>query len=286
MPEITLNDILEQLDCAQELRDGLTKGEKTVDDFKTYLQSTWIHRDMVESDKELIDKIYGRRLGAINTELIKNFKDFGVSKADTEGKKIEDLLKLASSKVNEKIKELNENAGKSDDKKLEDLQTKLNALTEKYQLSENAVLAANQEKEKLSNDFNSKMKEFKLNTVFNNVKSAIKWKDDITEVEKIGFDAMLKNKYRFDVDEKENPIVLDGDGNKVKNQKATAFISLQELVEKEATDQKLIKLNNAGASGARAGSTNGINFGNGQAGQDEGIKRKLHPNALKNYNAV
>jgi len=234
MPEITLNDILEQLDCAQELRDGLTKGEKTVDDFKTYLQSTWIHRDMVESDKELIDKIYGRRLGAINTELIKNFKDFGVSKADTEGKKIEDLLKLASSKVNEKIKELNENAGKSDDKKLEDLQTKLNALTEKYQLSENAVLAANQEKEKLSNDFNSKMKEFKLNTVFNNVKSAIKWKDDITEVEKIGFDAMLKNKYRFDVDEKENPIVLDGDGNKVKNQKATAFISLQELVEKEA----------------------------------------------------
>jgi len=241
-----LEEVLESLDFTEDQKKIFLDPKTEIKDFNEAYHAKWLHRDLAKDDPDIQSQITGKVLGSLET---KAKKLFGLTSEEIKDKKLSEVLEIASAKKEGVIQELNlriQEGGKGGDseKKLIELQESLKSFKEKFQLKEDEVHSLNARTEEEKKNFDQRLKTMNIDNILTNAKSSLLYKDEFSEIEKLGFENYLKNSFNYDIDEKNNVIILDKNGNRLENEKKTGHISLKEHLESEALKNNLLKRNN------------------------------------------
>lgn len=246
-----LKDILTRLDVPKELVDDLTE-----DKFNDFLEGKWISREAAKSDKDLYSDLLSdekaRITGSITTSLKRNFKELGidVETKDKEGKNLTatEIAESGLSSLGITMKELKDSANSDADEKLTKVNNKLETITlERDEFKTSAEDAATA-MEKMKGDNEKTLTGMKIEMHIDSAKNGLAFKDDITDMEKKGFNSILSD-YNYTLNEDGNVEVTDKDNKPIFNENKTERLSISQTFEKVAKENKLIKQNNAKPGG-------------------------------------
>ena len=242
-------------------------------DLKRHVDETFITREAALKDPDIKNKIVGKTLGSIS---VKAAGLFGLKNSEYDGKQLEEVLQMGYERLNGEITKLKDAAGKGTDEEVKrlkgELETKQTALLD----LEKQLDAEKQGRVNDVTGLSTQLKQVKLRTIVDKTKSAIQFTDDYTkdELKQQGFDALISNKYQFDLNEHDEPVVLDKAGKPVKHPTvASKYASIEDVFKMEAESRGLLKKNNLPVT-----RTIEINSGDGSRKVDV---TKVHPNALK-----
>jgi len=203
LKEITTEQLIEALGYTVEDAEKVT-----LDDIKTHVDTKFVLRDNVLKDDEIKKKITGKVLGSIGT---KAAQIFGLKSSEIDGKPLEEIMNLANARYASKIEELEANAGKGNDKKVEELTKQLGELSQKAKIAEDGLKQWEEKYNAENSQWAGKLKEYKLNDKVSKVKQSLqdKFTEDYSknELVKAGFESHINNTYIFDLDENDNPVV-------------------------------------------------------------------------------
>lgn len=200
--------------------------------------------------KTLNEKV-GKITGTINSLAPKLFNEFGVTLTDEDfkGKKTEEVLQFAASKAAEnykaKITELEARAsgqaGEEVLKQWEQKYTKLEKqLNEERSLKNDVATQFEQFKIGIENE----KKSSKISHALENSLKEIKLDPTVNQLTIEGFKGLVKSKYIIDLED-DAPVIKDAKtGEKITSKaKAGTFMSIQDVLLKEATEQNIILKN-------------------------------------------
>ena len=223
-------------------------GFEDFENFKDQFPQKFLTVDSAVTNETVIQKVTGKRLGEIAGKLHKvaKFLNPEISLDKFNEKRIEDNIPEIETLLQTKFNELQESAKSGNDKKLNDalkqLEEKDKSLLSYKELAENNA----KKLEENTTNFQANIKKFKVDTQFEQYKSKLNWIDEPTDVQRIGFDTKIGSSYRFDLDEKENLIVLDKEGKPIPSKShAGKMADPLEILDAELEANKLKKLNNA-----------------------------------------
>jgi hypothetical protein len=238
---IELKDVLSTLSIDADVE------KLTPEEFKAQVESKYVLRDIALKDPDINTKIQGLIYGKTSTKLAQTF---GLKSSDVDGKKMDEIFNLVKSNYDTQIQALTEQVGKSDDKKLTELQKQLAEAQSQLSVKD----AGLQEWEtKYATDVTAKeniLKDYKLSNAIGKVRENLitKFSDEYTknDLVKTGFETHINNTYIFDLDEKDNPVVkLKADGSFVKSKvKAGHIATPEEIFLNEMEAKGVMKKNN------------------------------------------
>lgn len=233
----------------EEMTEILTYiGIEDFENFKDEFPKKFLTVDSAVANETVIQKVTGKRLGEIAGKLHKvaKFLNPEISLDKFNEKKIEENIPEIEALLQTKITELQESAKSGNDKKLNDA---LRLIEEKDKSigSYKELAESNASKlEAATNEFTTGMKSYKINHQFEQYKNKLNWIDEPTDVERIGFDTKIGTNYKFDLDEKENLIVLDKEGKPIPSKvNGGKMADPLEILDFELAANKLKKVNNA-----------------------------------------
>lgn len=259
---IELKEILEYL--------GI-EGVEKLDDFRSKFEPTYIKKDKLADDKELLGTLFapkiGKMAGAAQTSLISDLKKMGVEVTKDELKElpleklVEYGLQKASAHYTSKIAELEKNTGS--DEKVKEVQDKYQKLESKYEQEKRVFEEAKQKFQTTEQSWLTEKKNIKLQSKVGDALKGIKWKTGVSEIEKKGFLATINEKYKLDMDEKDDLFIADSTGQRIPHPKKNGeWKNINEILEDEGkaanvwegnpivgragTPQKAIHQNNPG----------------------------------------
>lgn len=237
---ITVKDIGEILG----LKD-IDETKATAEEIKSALDEKFVSREHAHKDEGIRNAIVGKTLGSIRTKAKKLFE---FDSKEIEKKDIEDILEEVNTKFESKLKEAKEAGGQGKDKRVSDLEI----LVADKDKSIAAYKTGLEEKEakinELTNSYTENLKNYKTGHKLDEIKSKLPFVEDYSkkEVLRTGFESMVKSKYKFNLNDKEELEVFTTDGNPIKHPKKTGeFLKPDELLMQLAEEQGLIKKNNA-----------------------------------------
>lgn len=273
-----LKDLLKTLD----LEDA-----KDIESFKEKFRSKFISRNEAINDDEVKSHLTGKITGALKT-LAK--RTFGLTNQEIDGKQWEDIIELGAAKKEATIEELKKQSSQTSEETLKELQSKLEKANKaNIELKENNDLLTTTYNNDKSG-WEGKFKEFKIKNHLETAKSKLsnKMLSELSQVQRLGFDASLKDNLIIDMDDKEEIVVKNREGKRIPNPaKVGTYLNLEEALELEADKLGLIKKNNGNNTNQQLfqsqSTNNNNNNNNGQSQQAQaGTQRRIHPNALKN----
>lgn len=254
--EELLKSVFKSLDIPEALQTELIKGDKKIEDFNTHFQDTFIAKKLATSDKNIRSTIGGEITGSITTAAN---RAFGFTKGETEGLKVEEIVAKGVESFNTKIKELEESKENTNDEQVEKLTKDFDKLKEKFNTSESALLDSNKTIESNKLNYEKEIKGNQVSLLLNTEKAKLAYIDDITPLQKAGFESILSSKYKFDLEDDKFG-VTDLDGNKIQNENKTEFLNPLEVLKLEATENKLLKMNNTDTSNTNTTKNNSASF--------------------------
>lgn len=228
---------------------------KTVDEFKTKFDSTFVKQSNITEDSEPVKKILGKTFGTLENEIKKVAKGFELdidfNDESIKDKKVTEKLKFTFEKYNEKkseyIKELEAKAALGNDDKVKEWEKKYEKTAQKAKDYEALLNSTKSEFQQAQEKWTNEVKNVKLNVLTKDAFGKVKLKPDISEFEKRGYMATIAEKYKFDLDENENLVVKNTKGERIPSAKTTGtFKTIEEILEEEAIAGKLVQLNNDG----------------------------------------
>lgn len=231
---------------------------KTEEEFKTSFENKFGIKDQLLKDPKFIGDIFGKRIGSIESRIISNTRKMGIEfpGADIKDKGVEDIIDMSFMRIadmNKKAMEDLEKASKGTvDEQVKAAKEEAKQLREKLKDTEGLL-------SKTSTDFEGFKKEqvnkSKFDTINGFKKTAIgklEFKQDISPVEKMGFETVLDSKYEFDLDETSNPFIKDKKtGTRIPSKKTIGqFMTTDEILQEELISNKLAKINAQGGKPA------------------------------------
>lgn len=221
-----------------------------LDTFKNTFNSTFIRRDNVKSDEKIAAEVTGKRLGLLEQDVRKAFKNvgFALDNLDTNGKKVEELIELGLTnmldKHQTKVSELEELGIKDKDEAFKELEGKLERLNKKYieekELRERTAMDFSNYKEESAN-------KLKLNTISTLRQQAFQnatFKQSMSDLEKDGFNARINSNYRLDLDDNGGLMVTDSEGARIPNPAVSGtFMTFDDVLRQEAIKNNLYPMN-------------------------------------------
>lgn len=230
---------------------GLEEVE-SLDEAKEKFSKTW-------AKSEEITSAVGKVTGSITNVARKAFDFAGVTLADDEikGKKAEDIIKLGAERAKavyeEKLSELTTLKSSSGNEELiKKFEKEKDSLTKKLQEKETLLSETMNQFEGFKNEVVSKERKSKIGSTFDKSLSEVKLDPTISSLTLRGFKDSINDKYIIDIEEDESVVVKDKkSGEKITNKaKAGTFMSLKDILEKEATEAGIIlKSPHAGKQG-------------------------------------
>lgn len=246
----------DKLEIPKEVTDFLGVNAESIEDFKKNFDGTFIKKDAIKDDDEIKNSIFGARVGSIETTTKSLFKKNGVelSSDDIKDKKVEEIMELGFEKLmsnhQTKITEVKEAGGKTDDQALTDLQTKYETLesTSKKSYDELNVLHEDLKSahETHKTDSTLKLTTMQKDNQLNAIDQTIPWATDAEffKERKASFASDFAGKYDTKLGDDGNILITNKDGDKIKNEdKAGEYMTYKDLLNKEAVQAKLIKIN-------------------------------------------
>jgi hypothetical protein len=193
---------------------------------------------------------------------------------DVKGKKLSDLFEVAQQRIQTQVDDLKaqaQNSGKDD----EAYKAQLAEL--KRQKGEYETLAGEltQKLEQKEVESQKAIENYIVNQEVMKIKANVPWSDSVNSLAKKGFDIELNEKYIFALSDGKLT-VTDKQGNQIKNDKGTAYLSPEELVRSEAEKAQMLK--KAGDAGKQ--DTPPIRTSSSSKEGTRG-ERFLHPRAIK-----
>lgn len=231
---------------------------KTEEEFKANFETKFGIKDQLLKDPAFTGKIFGQKIGSIEAKVKSNAKKMGVefTPEEIKDKGVEDILELSFTKIadmNKKAMDDMEKASKGTvDEQVKDWKVKYKSVEDKLKDTEGLLV-------KTTNDFDGYKKEqvtrFKsenINRFKKEVIGKLEFKQDISPVEKMGFETVLDKKYEFDLDENQTPFVKDRtSGQRIPSKKVTGqFMTADEILQDELIANKLAKINKNGGQPA------------------------------------
>ena len=178
--------LLDSLDVSQDLKDGLLSGEKTIEDFNTHKNDTFVARKMASLDEGVVKSVIGKFSGEIdtNSKRLFNFKS-----EDMEGLKSKDIVTKGVEGLQAKITELQDASNNTNDDKSNALQKSLDELTTKHEVETAKSMDLAQKLETEVTERASDIKGFSISTKINDIKRNIDFKSDLSSIERTGFES-------------------------------------------------------------------------------------------------
>jgi len=230
---------------------GFEKEPETIDEFKELIKTNWTLKKEATKDEAIRNEVIGSTFKLKGQNIRKKLNEnYGleIPNSELESKQLEDFVidnieKIKSSyeaklqDFEKKVTEPNE-ALKEFETKALNLEKRLKEERDAKKLIESEY---NQFKEAKQNE----LKNYKIDVLKKDIFSKIKFSNDVTDVAKIGYNALIESKYSIDFDESGEPIVVDKKkGERIPNEKvAGKYKTPFEIFEEEAIANKLIATN-------------------------------------------
>ena len=242
-----LKEILTSFDTPEDVIKGIIDGDKEVKEFIDFKNENFMAKKLAFSDPEISAAIAGKITKNINKKLESTF---GLTKDEIEGKKVEELLDIVKGVHDTALADIKTEGGKDNDEKVKGLEVKLTESIAANKGLEDKFMDANKKTETLETEFAGKVKQFKIDSLLSTAKSQLTFKEDISPLEKQGFDMVVNNKFKFDLSEDGSELIpLDEKGEKVLNEKKTEHAKTIEVLTQIATENKLLNMTPPGSGG-------------------------------------
>lgn len=230
---------------------------KSLEDFRVTFEKEFIRKNQVEQDKDISSKIFGKRIGSVESKVKSISKKHGVdfTADEIKDKQVEDLIELSFSKIidnnNKIVDDLKKESTGSKDEVAKGWEEKYTKLESKYKDTEGLLQSTKNDFEGFKTQTATERKNDKLNIFKEQSLGKLKFKPNIKEVEKAGFLSIIDSKYDLDLDEQGSLFVKDKKGERLKSAKVVGtFKSVEEVLEEEALKAEVIQINpNANANG-------------------------------------
>ena len=260
--EEILKDLLEIVDIPAEQKEKLNSGLYELEEVKTSFHDTYIAKKMAGSDEGLRSRINGETFRIIKQEINKRF-DLGISNDNLLEKKWEDVFEAGMAKNVNAVKALEEQVKTPSEgaDQIKTLEASLKEANEKTVMAIEDTQKANQSLEDKTKEFDGQIKQSKIGMLVTNELGKLTFRDDLSDIEKKGFNLLITEGYKFDLDDNNNLKVSDKEGNGVQNEKKTEMLTPGEVLSREATSNKLLKVNNGSQPSTNGNSTNGTSKG-------------------------
>lgn len=268
-------------DMLEYLGYSADKFEK-IDEFKEDVNKSWIKKPDFDSEM-------GKTRGIIETKARQTAKAFGIELTDDVKKlpaidMLEKITQIASETYKSKNEELTR-LSSGGDTAVKEWQEKYTKLEKKHNETSDLISSLKSENERILNESNNVIKNFKLTEARESAFSALKFSPDVDDVKKRGFMSIINDEFELDLDESNKAFIKDKKtGNRLKSdKKAGEWLSIYEVFEKKALDFKMLELkptqqqktiNTFTVFNSDDNNNNNNNSGGGR-------QRNLHPNLKK-----
>jgi hypothetical protein len=217
---------------------------ETIDAAKDLFGNDFIRKSEAIKDETIITKVIGTRMGSLQTDAVRNFKELGVDfePEEIKGKKLEEILKIGSSKVKNKFEEIKSTSGGGDEA-VKAWEKKYESQKKKLEETTGLVTSLQKQYEELDLNVKTEKRNSKINEYKKEAIKEVKLRSDLDQLTLVGFNAHLNSKYKIELDEEEKPYVVDLATNaRIQSKKKAGFADFGELFEMEAAANKLISL--------------------------------------------
>ena len=243
------------------------------DQFKEQFQSKFIVKENVIKDPEITDKIYGKIMGSQMTKIRQMFKEEGVEFTEEETKAIkknDELLVLGLNKLKggfiNQIEDVKKSNTVGADQRLSEYEARIAKIEKEKNDIKAAWKSTGEEFEKYKFEMASSLKQKEVDFRLAKAKESLKMRPKINEAERAGFEAILKNRLKFDLDDNGQPVTMNANGERIKSKvKAGDFMPAEEAMQDIINELGLGDTNpHAGkpAPLAQPGATNMFGLGN------------------------
>lgn len=221
------------------------KGEPSQEAIVKHINENYIPKSKAQNDPDL-DKHYSGRVFGLQNQLLAKLSGGKFTREQLQEMGYEKAFEAVISAKDEEIKLVKEKSKEGEAKQLTELKAKLEDYEKSIQDYERDKSTLVQKLQEVEGGAQEQIKSFKLNAKKKDVFSGLNWKDGISEVERVGFDAYIASNYREDLDDKEELVIKDKDGHTIQNpKKAGEVLSYAEVVRELAEKNKLLKANDA-----------------------------------------
>jgi hypothetical protein len=239
---------------------------ETLDEFKDLLAKKYVSREVAADDEDIRNKVTGKTLGALETKFKRSF---GLTEDEVKGKKLSELFELAEAKNKTLIDDLQKQIKNADTpQELKELREQLDMAKRRATEQEDLSKSLTEKLAETEASSATRFQEYVTNMNVERVKNSIPWSDLANQYARRGFEMDIKEKYIFAMSD-DKLIVTDKNGNQIKNDKGTGYLTAEELYRLEADKAGLIK--KAGDAGGRA-TTSSV-----RTPSPEAPKRYAHP---------
>ena len=243
------------------------------DQFKEQFQSKFIVKENVIKDPEITDKIYGKIMGSQMTKIRQMFKEEGVEFTEEETKAIkknDELLVLGLNKLKggfiNQIEDVKKSNTVGADQRLSEYEERIAKIEKEKNDIKAAWKSTGEEFEKYKFEMASSLKQKEVDFRLAKAKEVLKMRPKINEAERAGFEAILKNRLKFDLDDNGQLVTMNANGERIKSKvKAGDFMPAEEAMQDIINELGLGDTNpHAGkpAPLAQPGATNMFGLGN------------------------
>jgi hypothetical protein len=235
---------------------------ETIDAAKDLFGNDFIRKSEAIKDETIVSKVVGARMGSLQTETIRNFKELGIEfEADEiKSKKVEDIIKIGSAKVKSRFEEIKTQNGGGDEA-VKAWEKKYESLNKKHTETTGLVDSLKKQFEDLDLSVKTEKRNSKITDYKKEAIKEIKLRSDIDQLTLVGFNTHLNSKYKIELDEEEKPYVVDLTTNArvPSKKKGASFADFGEIFELEAAANKLIAVSPHEGKPAPAKPTAGAN---------------------------
>lgn len=218
------------------------------ENFSDQFNKKYFTKQTAITDEEIVSAVTGKRIKSIESRFLELAKEIdpSMTKSKLGETHLEEAIENFIPVVKSKWSELETKAKSGNDKKVNDL---LEEIKQKDQsilsYKELAEKEAN-EKEEILTKSTSEMKNFKLSHAYNELKNKLSWIDNATDVDRLGFDTLIKTKYKIDLNDKDEIQILTSEGKPIPSKvKGGQMADPFEILDMELEVNKKKKLNNA-----------------------------------------
>jgi hypothetical protein len=235
-----------------ELKDILTYvgiEAENIGDFKKKFDETYLRKENA-LDWDKLNAEIGKVKGGIETAIKRQAKAFGVEfqPEELKDKKVEEIIEITLKKITENadaaLKAVKEESKKAKPQEVQELLEKLNKLTDKANQYEQINADLKKQMEQKEAEFNNSIKSIKKNLQLENLWGSIKFRSDVDPLQIKGFKADINEKYKFDLNEKEDLVITDLDGKFIPSSaKHGAIKTPAEVITELAAAAKILSVN-------------------------------------------
>lgn len=231
-----------------EEKDGILSyiGIEDFENFKDEFPKKFLTVDTAINNDKVISAVTGKRVKTIESALLDVFKlvDPTVSKSKLGEKPLETNIEELTGMLNTKFTELETKSKHGNDKRVDDLLKEKEDIQKSYIAEKEVNQRLTSEFDTFKSDSANNIKTYKVNHQITELKVKLPFIDDVTELQRVGFETILNSKYKFDLDENDKLRVLGVDGKPIQSKARAAIAEPYEILEYELEVNKLKKNNN------------------------------------------